>query len=647
MAAANSIRGTGTASIHERFPYKWIALSNTTLGILMAAINGSSLIIALPAIFRGIHVNPLAANSESLLLWVLMGYNVATTILLVAFGRISDSIGRVRLYNLGFAIFTLGSILLFLTPGKGITGEWELIIFRMVQGIGGAFLYANSTAIITDAFPPHERGLAIGLNGIAGMAGAVIGIVVGGILATVGWRYVFLINVPFGLAGTVWAYIALRELDMDRPPLHMDWLGNLTFAAGLLGVALALTYSINPHGHHATGWSSPFVLGSLIGGVVLLVAFVLIEAYVAKQPMFQLRLFRIRGFTLGNLAQFLMALSQMGLQFMIIIWLQGIWLPLHGVSYTNTPLQAGIDTLPMMVGFVVSGPLAGRISDRLGARLLGSAGLGVAAVGFVLMTTLPANFSYWTFAVYIFLLGLGMGMFAAPNSAAIMNSVPAQYRGAASGMRTTFMNTGTLLSMGLFFTLVITRLSHHLPGAMVRGLSRFPLPHALVLGIAHLPPVAALFSALLGYNPMRVLLPSTVLKLLPPPMVTTLLGKHFFPGLISAPFLTSLHEVFWIGMAMVLAGAVASALRGPRYIFDEPTGKTTWEIRRRNYLILALLAVWGARRGAKENASVAERNRLVRALTLLIAVLGDARRLEATGDGRNSERREPSQRRGF
>ncbi|PSR34867.1 MAG: MFS transporter, partial [Sulfobacillus thermosulfidooxidans] len=353
----------------------------------MAAINGTSVIIALPAIFRGIHVNPLAPGQTGLLLWVLMGFNVATTILLVSFGRLSDSYGRVRLYNLGFAVFTLGSILLSITWGHGTAGEWQLIIFRVVQGIGGAFLFANSAAILTDAFPTNERGFALGLNQVAGIGGAVIGIVLGGLMAAINWRWVFLINVPFGLLGTIWAYVALKESGRPRSPLRLDWIGNITFAVGLLGVLLGLTYSIQPYGHHATGWSSPFVLISLIGGLVLLAIFVVTEMYI-KEPMFNMRLFGNQAFSAGNIAGLLAAVARGGLQFMLIIWLQGIWLPLHGVSFVNTPLQAGIDTLPQMVGFLIAGPVSGRLSDRFGARWFGLAGMLVAATGFLWLTSL-------------------------------------------------------------------------------------------------------------------------------------------------------------------------------------------------------------------------------------------------------------------
>ncbi len=613
-------------------PYKWIALSNTTLGVLMATINGSILIISLPAIFRGLQVDPLAVNQTGLLLWVLLGFNVATTIFLVTFGRISDQYGRVKLYNLGFAVFTVGSVLSFLTWGHGLAGEWQLIIFRFIQGIGGAFLFANSAAILTDAFPANERGLALGLNQVAAIGGSVIGLVLGGLLSAWDWRMVFLVSVPVGLIGTVWAYVALHEL--QKPPVEhrIDLLGNLTFGIGILAVLVGLTYGIIPFHGHTMGWSSPFVLSSLIGGGVLLVAAVIVESRVAD-PMFPLSLFRSRPFAAGNLAGLLASIARGGLMFMIIIWLQGIWLPLHGVSYAHTPLQAGIDTLPQMVGFFIAGPLSGRLSDRFGARWFGFVGMVVSALGFFLLQTLPSDFHYWTFATYLFLVGLGMGIFAAPNSTAIMNSVPARHRGVASGMRSTLQNAGMMMSMGIFFTMVITSLAGTLPARMAKGLSGFGLPLRVVAGIAHLPPTETLFAALLGYNPMAHLIPAQVMGHLPSTTVHRLLGESFFPRLISAPFQSALDTVFIFSMVLSLISAVASLLRGRRFIYDEEETTTPEStVVPQNMLALAVMGAWNARSGARPDAPRADREELERALGLLALVLKD-RREDRHGDG--------------
>ncbi len=566
------------ASISERLAssgsYKWIALSNTTLGVLMASINQTILIISLPAIFRGIRVNPLQhSGNMSLLLWILMGFNVATTILLVSFGRISDTYGRVKLYNLGFLVFTAGSILLFLTPGTATAGEWELIVFRFIQGIGGAFLFANSAAILTDAFPVEERGLALGLNQIAGVGGGVIGLVVGGLLSVVWWRAIFLVNVPVGLFGTVWAYIALRETATTRDAKRIDWWGNLTFALGLMGIMLGLTYSLTPYASHPMGWQNPFVQITLIGGAALLVLFVIIESKVLD-PMFHMGLFKVKAFAIGNATNLMGSIARGGLSFMMIIWLQGIWLPMHGVSFANTPLQAGIDTIPQMAGFLALGPISGRLSDRLGARWLATLGMLVSALGFFLLNTLPADFHYWTFAFYIFVVGAGMGLFASPNTAAIMSAVPARFRGAASGMNATFMNAGMMLSMGVFFTIVISSLSSGLPATITHGLGRFALPPAFVQGLAHASPLSLLFAALLGYNPLKTIFNATaaghaIVAHLPTAQLAALESPRFFPQLISHPFMDALRVVFLFAAAMTLLSAVLSLFRGGRFIYQE------------------------------------------------------------------------------
>ncbi len=541
--------------------YKWIALANCTLGVLMASINSSILIIALPVIFKGLKVNPLASNQTSLLLWVMLGFNVATTVLLVTFGRLSDIFGRVRLYNLGFAVFTVGSILCSFTWSKGATGELELIIFRLIQGVGGAFLFSNSAAILTDAFPENQRGLALGLNQIAGVGGGVIGLVVGGLLAATGeWRWVFLVNVPVGLVGTVWAYLSLREVSKARGSRHLDMLGNLTLGLGILGIMLGLTYGIMPYGGHPMGWSSPFVIGSLVGGVVMLLLFAIVESRV-RDPLFHLGLFRIRAFTLGNVANFGSSLARGGLQFMLIIWLQGIWLPLHGVSFANTPLQAGIDTLPQMLGFLAAGPISGYLSDRFGVRLFTTGGMILSALGFYLLNTLSVDFHYSLFAVYLLIIGLGMGLFASPNSAAIMNSVPAVYRGVGSGMRATFMNAGMMMSMGVFFSIVVAGLAQRLPHAMITGLTAEGIPMAVAGKVAALPPTASLFAALLGFNPLQSLLPHQVLAHLPAKTVSYVTGKAFFPNLIGPSFMHGLALAFIVSLLLSLVAAAASFVK--------------------------------------------------------------------------------------
>jgi EmrB/QacA subfamily drug resistance transporter len=564
-AAEEQHTGLGYRLAHV--PYKWVALSNTTLGVFMAALDGSIVLISLPAIFHGIGINPLAPGETDYLLWTLMGYLVVTATLLVAFGRISDMFGRVRLYNLGFAIFAVGSVLLYLVNGTGNTAALEIIIFRLIQAVGGAFLFSNSTAIITDAFPPDQRGTAMGINQIAALAGQFIGLVLGGLLAAINWRAVFLVSVPFSVGGTIWAYLALHETARIRKNQKLDIPGNILFAVGLTVLLVGMTYGLQPYGTSSMGWTSPFVLACLIGGVLALVAFVIVEQHV-EQPMFHLDLFKIRMFAAGNIAAFLASLARGGLNFMLIMWLQGIWLPLHGYSFEDTPLWAGIYMLPLTGGFLLMGPLSGHLSDRYGSRFFSTAGMLVTALGFVGLILLPINFSYPLMAVLLLLIGMGMGMFAAPNTTAIMNSVPPEHRGASSGMRATFQNTANTLSITMIFTMVTIGLAAHLPTALYQGLTRDGIPAATAQKVASLPPTGAMFAAFLGYNPMGTLLPAPVVNALSPANQAEILGKTFFPNLLAGPFKSGLVIAFVISVILSLIAALASFLRGQRVIYD-------------------------------------------------------------------------------
>jgi MFS family permease len=555
-------------SIRGRIDYKWIALSNTTLGVFMAFLDGSIVLIALPAIFNGIKVNPLAPGETNYLLWTLMGYLVVTSTLLVTFGRISDMFGRVRLYNLGFAIFALGSILLYLVPGTGNTAALLIIIYRIIQAVGGAFLMANSTAILTDAFPPNQRGMALGINMIAGTMGSFLGVLVGGVLATINWRYVFLVSVPFSVGGTIWAYLALRELATIRKHQRLDIPGNLLFALGLTALLVGATYGIEPYGISNMGWGNPFVIACLTGGVLALLAFLFVEQH-APDPMFRLNLFRIRPFSTGNIAGFLASLARGGLNLILIIWLQGIWLPLHGVSFADTPLWAGIYMLPITFGFMIMGPISGALSDRWGARSLSTAGMLLTALGFVGLMLIPVNFSYLPFALAIFIIGCGMGMFVSPNLAAIMNSVPAEHRGVSSGMRSTFSNTANTISITWIFAIVVLGLSAYLPSALFQGLTQAGVPAAFAQQVAHLPPTAAMFAAFLGYNPLQTILPPAVVHSLPASSQALLFSKTFFPSLISAPFDDGLRIAFVISIAFSLVASLASLLMGKRFIYEQ------------------------------------------------------------------------------
>jgi MFS family permease len=551
----------------SRIDYKWVALSNTTLGMLVATINASILLIALPDIFRGIGIDPLAPGNTSYLLWLILGFPVVMAVLMVSLGRLGDMYGRVRMFNLGFAVFTVFSILLSLTWMQGTTAALWLILMRVGQGVGGALLFANSSAILTDAFPKNQRGLALGVNSIAAIAGSFIGLVLGGVLAPVSWRAVFLVSVPVGVIATIWSYKSLRELG-ERRPARIDWWGNVTFALGLIGVMVGITYGIQPYGGHTMGWTSPFVLTMLFGGLALLVVFCVIEQRVAE-PMFHLELFRIRAFAAGNIAALLAAMGRGGLQFILIIWLQGIWLPEHGYSFSQTPLWAGIYMMPLIAGFLIAGPASGWLSDRYGARPFATGGMLLAALSFALLIALPVGFSYVWFAFILLLNGVGMGLFSSPNSAGVMNSLPARQRGAGAGMLATFINSASVLSIGVFFTLMIVGLAAGLPHALQAGLIAHGVPHADAARVASLPPVATLFASFLGYNPMSTLLGTHVLAALPPGQAAQLTSHRFFPHLISSPFHTALVYAFGFAIAACLIAALASLLRGGKYHHDE------------------------------------------------------------------------------
>ena len=551
---------------HDR--YKWIALSNTTLGVLLATLDASITLIAMPDIFRGIKLDPLVPANSFYLLWMILGYLVVSSVMIVSLGRLGDMYGRVRIYNLGFVIYTVASLFLTIDWMTGTSGATYLIVFRIVQGLGGACLLANAAAIITDAFPANQRGTALGINNIVGVSGMFVGLILGGLLAPIDWRLVFLISVPVGIFGTVWAYLKLEERSVPRRA-PIDWWGNITFALGLVLVMVAVTYGIRPYGGHPTGWTSPRVIALLGAAAVSLVVFVIAERRVAD-PMFRLPLFRIRAFTFGTLSTFLSAIARGGLMFMLIIWLQGIWLPQHGYSFQETPLWAGIYMLPLTLGMLVAGPTSGFLSDRFGARPFATAGMIGAAISFGLLMLLPTDFSYPQLAFVLTLNGISMGMFASPNRAGVMNSLPASDRGAGGGMNQTFQNSAQVLSVGIFFTLMIIGLASTLPAAMLGGLQAHGVDHATAERLAHLPPVSILFAAFLGYNPIQHLLGPHALASLSAHNQAALVGPSFFPKLISEPFQNGLHAAFTFAIVACLVAAAASLMRGAPRAAETP-----------------------------------------------------------------------------
>ena len=543
--------------------YRWVALTNTTAAMFMSALDGSIVLIALPAIFRGIHLDPLGAGNISYLLWMIMGYRLVQAVSVVTFGRLGDMFGRVRIYNAGFAGLhrRLRPALVRPVP----RWPWSAVADRLADAPGHRRVHAHGQfgghpdrrvsvrpARVRTRHQPGRRP-----------SGTFIGLVAGGLLAAWDWRAVFWVNVPVGVFGTLWAYRKLRDSG-ERHGRRIDWWGNVTFAVGLSGVLIALTNGIQPYQGHTMGWTNPAVLGLLAGGLVMLAAFAVIESRIAE-PMFQLSLFRIRAFSVGNLAGFAVRLAQGGLQFMLIIWLQGIWLPLHGYDYSQTPLWAGIFLLPLTAGFLVAGPTSGFLSDRFGSRGIATAGMAVFGGSFIGLMLLPVDFPYWAFALLIAANGIGGGMFSAPNTSSIMSSVPAKYRGVASGMRSTFQNSGTALSIGAFFSLMIAGLAASLPKTLTSGLQHQGVPQSVAHHLGTLPPVSSLFAAMLGVNPIQHLLaPSGTLPRLAASSQRVLTGREFFPDLISGPFHQGLVVVFAVAAALAALAGLASLLRGGR-----------------------------------------------------------------------------------
>jgi len=558
--------------------YKWIALSNTTLGVLLATLDASITLIAMPDIFRGIHLDPLVPSNSFYLLWMILGYLVVSSVMIVSLGRLGDMYGRVKIYNLGFVIYTVASLLLTIDWMTGRDGATYLIVLRIVQGLGGACLLANAAAIITDAFPSNQRGMALGINNIVGVSGMFVGLVLGGILAPIDWRLVFLISVPVGLFGTVWAYLKLEERSTPRRA-SIDWWGNVTFALGLVLLMVSVTYGIRPAGGSSTGWTSPRVIVLLSGAAISFIVFAIAEQRVAE-PMFRLPLFRIRAFTFGTLSTFLSAVARGGLMFMLIIWLQGIWLPEHGYSFERTPLWAGIYMLPLTLGMLVAGPTSGYLSDRFGARPFATGGMLAAAVSFGLLMLLPTDFQYPQFAAILALTGISMGMFASPNRAGVMNSLPAGDRGAGGGMNQTFQNSAQVLSIGIFFTLMILGLAATLPETLMGGLQAHGVAHATAERLAHLPPVSILFAAFLGYNPIQHLLGPGALHALSAHDQAALTGPSFFPNLISGPFQDGLHAAFTFAIIACLVAAAASLMRGAPAVAERGAGRAVVPARR-------------------------------------------------------------------
>ena len=553
--------------------YKWTAMTTVFIATLIGSINMMIILIAIPAIFNGIHIDPL--NSFPYLLWILMGYMLVVAILLLSFGRLSDMYGRVKMFQLGFLIFTVGSILLYFTPSTGDAGALEIIIFRIIQAIGGALFMANSAAILADAFPADERGKALGINTVAGMSGNILGLILGGILAIFNWRYIFLVSVPFGLIGTILSFYKLKELSIKAVKTKLDIWGNLTFVSGITLLLIGVTYGLIPYGNNPMGWNNPWVIASMSIGLISLILFPIVETRV-ESPMFDLNLFKIKSFTFGILATLLSALARGGAMILIIILLQGIWLPLHGYSYASTPFWAGVYTIPLIIGMIVMAPISGILSDKYGPRWIATSGMSLVTLSFLLLIVLPSNFDYIELGLILLLMGIGNGMFGSPNNAAIMNSVSAKDRGVASGMMFTMFNTATPASIAIFFTIVVIGLTQRFPEAMTSSLAGIGAVQLAPL-MSNIPPTGALFSALLGYNPVAGILstlPASFVALIPHSTLTTLTSTTWFASTFENAFIPSLKISFYIAAIISAIAAILSALRGEKYIHNDETIKT-------------------------------------------------------------------------
>ena len=420
-------RRPGVAAEHPH--YKWWALSCTSLGMLVATINSGTLIIALPDLERALHTTLLQ------LVWVILVYMIASTVLVLTAGRLSDLFGRKRAYVAGFAIFAAASL------GAGFAHSGgELILWRVAQGIGGAFLFANAAAIVTDAFPREQLGLAMGTNTMIAAVGLVLGPVLGGALVSISWQWVFWFNVPLGIVGSIWAALNLHELSRSDEDRTLDVTGTITYVLGLTG----LVYAISRGG--LSGWDDPLVIGGFVVAAVLLPLFILIERR-HRAPMLDLSIFKNRLFAAASGAAFINGLSRFALMFIFVFYYQG--------AQGDDPITAGIKLAPMAVGMLISSPLAGIWADRRDSRVLAALGMLVTALGLAFMTMLEPDSSYWLGAGWLFLVGIGSGMFNSPNTAAMMGTVPSQRRGIAAGARVMLQNTGAVISIA-FVMAVIT-----------------------------------------------------------------------------------------------------------------------------------------------------------------------------------------------
>jgi len=542
-------------------------LVNSFLGSLMASMTMSAIIIALPDILRGIGVNPMSPLGFASMMWLMFSYPLMVAVAVPIVGRLSDMYGRGRMFTIGDAIFTVMSTLLGIVPGYGSVAVAQMIAYRFVQGLGGSMMFTNSAAIITDVYPPHRRGVAMGIVSIAFSAGSIIGLVVGGVLAVVNWRLVFLVNTPIGIASTAWAYVTVYRLPLGLRRVRVDYLGASMLAASLVLLLLGITFGMLPSGNSMMSWGSPMVLG-LIGGGLLLMALLIPVEMRTGEPILKINLFRIRPFTFGVLSALFLFLAQGANIFVLSLLLQAIYLPMHGVPYSETPLLAGIYLIPSSVANAVFAPVGGKLINRFGARVVSTIGAVLLGVSFELLTLLSLNFNYTLFAADLFLMGTGSGLFQSPNLVSIMSSVPQEDRSAASGLRASMQNIGLLMSFAVFLTLILVGSTAALSASISSALTKVGVPSDVVSELTRIPPAYALFAAFMGYDPMKFLMSQAGVDL-PGSVYAAVTKPTFFPSAIAPAMATGFIYAYHIAAIMAFTAAIFSYLRGREHIVHQ------------------------------------------------------------------------------
>jgi MFS family permease len=542
-------------------------LVNSFLGSLMASMTMSAIIIALPDILRGIGVNPMSPLGFASMMWLMFSYPLMVAVAVPIVGRLSDMYGRGKMFTIGDAIFTVMSTLLGIVPGYGSVAVAQMIAYRFVQGLGGSMMFTNSAAIITDVYPPHRRGVAMGIVSIAFSAGSIIGLVVGGVLAVVNWRLVFLVNTPIGIASTAWAYVTVYRLPLGLRRVRVDYLGASMLAASLVLLLLGITFGMLPSGNSMMSWGSPMVLG-LIGGGLLLMALLIPVEMRTGEPILKINLFRIRPFTFGVLSALFLFLAQGANIFVLSLLLQAIYLPMHGVPYSETPLLAGIYLIPSSIANAVFAPVGGRLINRFGARVVSTIGAVLLGVSFELLTLLSLNFNYTLFAADLFLMGTGSGLFQSPNLVSIMSSVPQEDRSAASGLRASMQNIGLLMSFAVFLTLILVGSATALSTSISSALIKVGVPSDVVSELTRIPPAYALFAAFMGYDPMKFLMSQAGVDL-PGSVYAAVTKPTFFPSAIAPAMATGFIYAYHIAAIMAFTAAVFSYLRGREHIVHQ------------------------------------------------------------------------------